>query len=117
MLVWLMFNHPPTILMVVAFVGATAVAIGVGTACVYLKDTWSNFRYRQRMKRLLGSMTLEQVLERSPYDYGYVFQGDDGYRIWRKDAIYNFVLSNVSKKSAKMWIVEQYFKDDHSPKT
>lgn len=110
MLVWLVFNHPPTILMMVALVCATLVAIGVGIALIYLKDAWDNFLYHQRLKRLLGNMSLEDVLEQSPYKYGYVFQGDDGYRIWHKDSTHDFIQSNVSKKSAQMWIVEQYFK-------
>ena len=108
MLVWLVFNHPPTLLMVIPFVGITLIAIVIGLVCIYLKDTWINFLYHRRMERLLRNMTLEQVLERSPYAYGYVFQGDDGYRIWHKDAIHDFVHSDVTKKWAQMWIVEQY---------
>lgn len=106
---WLVFNHPPTILMMLMFVFGTVVIIGIGYGCIRLQDAWRNFLYRQRMDRLLGNMTLEQVLEQSPYKYGYVFQGDDGYRIWHKDALHDFIQSDMSKKSAQMWIVEQYF--------
>ncbi len=86
--------------------------MGLGFVYLWLQDTWSNFSYHQRLKHLLGSMTLEEVLDQSPYEYGYVFQGDDGYRVWRKDAIYNFVLSDVSEKAAQMWIVEEYFQNN-----
>lgn len=109
MLVWLVVKHPPPILMVVAFVCVILGAIAIGFVCIWLQDTWSNFWYHQRLQRLLGDMTLEEVLDQSPYQYGHVFQGDDGYRIWHKSAIYDFVQSGVSKKAAQMWIVEQFF--------
>ena len=106
---WLVFNHPPTIFTVLTFVVGTGLIIALAWVFIRLQDAWGQFLYRRRMARLLGPMTLEQVLEQSPYDYGYVFQGDDGYRIWRKDAVGDFIQSDVSKQSAQLWIVEQYF--------
>lgn len=111
-LVWLVFHHPPSILVVVILVFATVAAMGMGYMGCLLQDLWGNFLYHQRLKKLLGSMTLEEVLEQSPYKYGYVFQGDDGYRIWHKDAIYDFVQSDMSKKAAQMWIVKQYYQNN-----
>lgn len=114
MLVWLAVNYPPTILMVLTFVFTVFIVIGLGSACIWVRDAWRNFLYDQRLQRLLGDMTIEEVLDQSLYEYGHVFQGDDGYRIWCKDAFHDFVQSGMGKKAAQMWIVEQYFKDDRN---
>ena len=80
-----------------------------------INGSWDDFTYRQRMQKLLGGMTLEEVLKKSPYGYGH-FQGDNGYRIWRRDMLEGFVQLDVSDKFAKMWIVEQYFQSDRDNK-
>ena len=111
-LIWLVVSHPPTIFIMLALICAMLILIGLGFVYIRIQDAWTNLRYRQRLQRLLGDMTIEEVLAQSPYEYGYVFQGDDGYRIWRKDSIYDFVQVGVSRKAAQMWIVEQYFNRD-----
>lgn len=110
LLIWLVINDPPKLLVVLALVATIPIFFAIGFVYFRLQDAWENFRYQRRLQRLLGDMTIEEVLEQSPYACGYVFQGDDGYRVWRKDSIYDFVQSGVSLKAARMWIVEQYFK-------
>ena len=110
-LIWLLVDHPPTRLFLLVLVCAIPVLIGMGYVCIRILDAWRDFLYQKRMQQLLGNMTIEEVLDLSPYAYGYVFQGDDGYRIWRKGTTDGFVQSGVSKKAAEMWIVEEYFKN------
>ena len=105
-LVWFVAK-PGIILGIFMFVCLSLVIGGVFAVCIYIQDAWNNFLYRQRLQQLLDDMTLEEVLEKSPYEYGH-FQGEDGYRIWLKDTLDDFVKFNMSEQTAHMWIVEQY---------
>lgn len=111
---WLIINHPPTIFKMLAFVFIMLGVIAIGVVFIWVQEACKNFLYRQRLQRLLGDMTIEEVLDQSPYEYGYVFQGDDGYRIWRKGTINEFIQSGVSKKNAQLWIVEQFFNNNRN---
>jgi len=68
-------------------------------------DFVKDFIYRRKLKRLLGDKTLSEALDESPYMYGHFF-GEDGYRIWRKDARKDeYVALGVSEKEAHLFIV------------
>ena len=111
--VWITATEPLAVLAFFVAMASMMIIVGaVGFVCFHILHVWSNFQYRRRMEYLLGDMTLEEVLERSPYEYGYVFQGDAGYRIWRKDDIYDFNQSWYTRESAERWIVEQYSIDN-----
>jgi len=66
-------------------------------------------RQKRRLKKMLEEldMTLEEVLEESPYAYGY-WQGE-GYRIWDKQTKNKYLAQNLSKLAAELWIVGSYF--------
>ena len=109
LLVWLIANDRHIILGILGFVCMSLIIGGIGFMYVYLQGAWNDFFYRQRLQELLGNMTLEEVLEKSPYEYGH-FQGEDGYRIWLKDTLDGFVGFGMSERAVHMWIVEQYLK-------
>ena len=69
-------------------------------------------RRKRRLKKMLEDldMTLQEVLEKSPYAYGY-WQGEGGNRIWDKQTTDEYLDLNVSKFDAEFWIVEKYYSD------
>ena len=68
---------------------------------------------KRRMRKILAElgMTVQEVLEKSPYAYDH-WQGEDGYRIYDarfKDKYPHFAYTTFS---AEYWIVEQYYLDN-----
>ncbi len=67
-------------------------------------DVVKDFFHRRKLNRLLGERTLSEALDQSAYEYGH-FQGDNGYRIWRKDdKSGEFVALGLTKKEVHLWI-------------
>jgi len=68
---------------------------------------------KRRMRKILAEldMSVQEILEKSPYAYGH-WQGEDGYRIY--DVRFNdkYLYFAYSEFSAEYWIIEQYYLDN-----
>lgn len=71
---------------------------------------------KRRFAKILADldMSIEEVLEKSPYGYSH-WQGEDGYRIFDTRFKEKYVGFSYTSFNAELWILERYLleKDEY----
>ena len=84
------------------------IAIFLGGAVIWIeaKHKFKIWRKRKKLAKLLGTRSLDQVLDDSPYDFAH-FQGENEYRIYDKRLQDGFIGFAATPLDAQLWIVEK----------
>ena len=107
---WLLFVDPDFRVGAILFVLMSLGMWGLLAVGNYWWPIWQRKADDRKLRRLLGTRTLEEVLAASEYEYGWYQTGDEGYRIWPKgDPDWAHHIGDLwCEIDAQIWIVKQF---------